>query len=81
MWWSARGLASAGICLGNVLVHQKPPMTRAHKLGYTVIFQQAIPPKNDRSTEILPTSPKLHGVEGHKKLGAKQNFQKIAKNC
>jgi hypothetical protein len=57
-------------------------MACAQKLGYTVVFQKASPPKkNDRSPKILPKSPKIRGVEGHKKLGAKQNFQKIAKNC
>jgi hypothetical protein len=81
MWWSYHGLASAGICLGNIPVHQKPPMMHAQKLGYTVIFQKASPPKKDCSPEILPKLPKIRGVEGHKKLGAKQNFQKIAKNC
>jgi hypothetical protein len=51
------------------------------KIGLHSNFPRISPPKNDRSPKILPKSPKIRGVEGHKKLGAKQKFQKIAKNC
>jgi hypothetical protein len=52
------------------------------KIGLHSNFPRSEPTKkNDRTPEISPKSPKIRWVKGHKKLGAKQNFQKIAKNC